>query len=85
MAMGIPIICNANIGDTDKVLEEYQCGLLLQDFTEQKLDEVAELLTTEARNFDATTIRKGALDYFSLEKGVEKYYKIYQQLGLNEV
>lgn len=77
MGMGIPLICNTGIGDTDRIVEQYQSGLLVRGFNESEYEKtVTELLS---RQFKPQAIRSGAIDYFSLDKGVERYWGIYQK------
>lgn len=79
MAMGIPIICNSGVGDTDHVIEHYQSGALVPTFDSetyqaviQELDQVLDLPTEN--------MIRGAQGFYSLEKGVENYMKVYQTL-----
>ncbi len=71
MAMGIPTIGN-DIGDTKMVLSKYNAGQLL-----------SEVFTTEEPNYDLDNIRNGALNYFGLENGIQKYAELYQQIVTN--
>ena len=67
MAMGIPVVCNAGIGDTDKIVQDYASGILVTEMNQQGYSRAVVQLTQTA--FNAKSIRDGALDYFSLEKG----------------
>jgi glycosyltransferase involved in cell wall biosynthesis len=74
MAMGIPIICNTNVGDTDKIVNDYDSGIIINDFSVSSYQNAIDKMASE---FDAPKIMEGAKDYFSLESGVEKYAAIY--------
>lgn len=76
MAMGKPVICNTGCGDTDVIVKKYNAGICLTDLNQETFQN-AELDPT---TFDSVKIREGALDYFSLEKGVEKYHAIYERI-----
>lgn len=76
MAMGIPLICNANVGDTDKIVTNYCSGEIVSYFTEKAY---LDVLKKESA-FDKEKTIKGAEDYFSLENGIKKYAVIYQKL-----
>ena len=77
MAMGIPVVCNTNVGDTDKIVKDYHSGILLHDFTVTAYQNaIAEMKT----DFNSVKITEGAKDYFSLENGVEKYAKVYSNI-----
>jgi len=78
MAMGKPIVCNAHIGDTDFVIEKYNAGILLSEFTEDAFQTAIDKVKTTA--FDKEAIRKGAEEFYSLKMGVEKYTVIYKKL-----
>ena len=34
MAMGIPLVCNAGVGDTDRIVEKYQSGKIIAEFSD---------------------------------------------------
>lgn len=75
MAMGIPIVCNAGIGDTDSIVENFQSGVVVKNYSNESYDTaVRGLLET---TFDKEKIRNGALSYFSLDDAVAKYKYIY--------
>jgi hypothetical protein len=75
MAMGVPIICNAGVGDTDTIVNKYASGIVLESFT-------GEGLLKQVNNYSITSndIRWGALDYFSLDKGAAAYTAIYRSV-----
>lgn len=79
MAMGIPLICNSGVGDTDWVVEEYHSGVVLKGFEEthyrQGIDDLLQ------GNFNAADIRRGADTYFSLKQGTARYLSIYKSLS----
>ena len=80
MAMGIPLICNTGIGDTDEILKMFNSGYLIQDFSSEYFDRVLDEILLE--KFDTHEIRKGARIIFSLDKGVEAYSNIYATLSV---
>jgi glycosyltransferase involved in cell wall biosynthesis len=77
MAMGIPIITNSQIGDSDQIISDSRAGLLIQNFTCEEyyriINEIDVLLST-----DKSKIRASSKHYFSLEKGIESYNNVYQ-------
>lgn len=77
MAMGIPIIYNTNVGDTDKIVKDYHSGILVNEFSIPEYTHVVEKMNTE---FNQQQIIKGAQEYFSLENGVDLYTKVYQSV-----
>jgi glycosyltransferase involved in cell wall biosynthesis len=79
MAMGIPVITNSGIGDTDSVIQRYNSGILINDFTlsdyRKAVREIEKLRTASKIN-----LLKGASEYFSLEYGVETYNTVYAKI-----
>ena len=79
LSMGIPVICNAGVGDTDYLFSAYTPGLLIENLTDEGYDKAISRLE-EACQIPAQNLRNIALDYFALEKGVEAYHQIYQTI-----
>ena len=79
MAMQLPIICNDNVGDTGDIIRKYEAGWVVKNFNKNDYQTVIDGIKSN-QQFDKNRIRLGAEEYFSLEKGVEKYWQIYQSL-----
>lgn len=79
MGIGIPLVCNSGIGDTDSIVDETNSGIVLKDLTEASFSETVKKIPALLQT-DKAMIRNGAENYFSLQKGVEKYNEIYQKL-----
>jgi glycosyltransferase involved in cell wall biosynthesis len=78
MGMGTPVVCNAGVGDTAMVVNEYRSGITINNFDQANYRQAVQGLLNQ--NFDPAEIRKGAADYFSLDKGVARYLEIYKQI-----
>ena len=76
MSMGIPIICNSMIGDTDQIVAESQSGIIIKKFDDENYLEGIKKLELFG-NPDPQKTRDAAQKYFSLEKGIESYEKVY--------
>lgn len=76
MAMGIPLICNSGVGDTDEIVNKYHSGKVISSFDDDNYKKAIK----EDITYDPIEIAKGAKDYFSLEKGVEVYLSIYNEM-----
>lgn len=75
MSMGIPIVCNSGVGDTDFVINNYNCGILVENFNNKDYEKaIDKMLNT---NLEADKIRDAAKDFYSLEKGINLYNKVY--------
>lgn len=81
MGMGIPLICNTGIGDTDAIVEKYNCGKLVDLADASTIDHLIAGID-EVLAIPGTLIRAGAQDTFSLQQGVENYQRLYSSLGL---
>jgi glycosyltransferase involved in cell wall biosynthesis len=79
MAMGKPVICNDNVGDTGYVVNKYRSGILLKGFDNQDYDRAIEEMKSKER-FDPGFIRKGAEEFYSLEEGIRKYEEVYEAI-----
>jgi glycosyltransferase involved in cell wall biosynthesis len=80
LSLGIPIITNKNVGDVDDIVKNGKFGLLIEDFSaksyQQIISQLDNLLKTEP-----LLCSDAAKSYFSLEKGVSEYEKIYHFLA----
>jgi glycosyltransferase involved in cell wall biosynthesis len=76
MAMGIPLICNAGVGDTEMIVRKYKSGIVLDDISKVALENFSLDLST----FDKSSTLNGAKEYFGLENGVASYTSIYREL-----
>lgn len=78
MAMGIPVVCNSGVGDTDHVVNKYESGILVEDFTSEAYKKA--VLKLRETTFDVHKIKQGAKEFYGLENGVEQYCAIYKRL-----
>jgi glycosyltransferase involved in cell wall biosynthesis len=74
MAMGVPLICNANVGDTDLIVNKYESGIVIDKFDKETFKNTI----IDPQDFDSNKISEGAEDYFSLTEGVQRYLSVYK-------
>lgn len=79
MAMGVPLVCNSGVGDTDFVVNKYQSGYLIKDFTDAAYLE--HIKSLNLHEFDATNLAKGAHEFFGLENGANSYLSVYNSIS----
>jgi glycosyltransferase involved in cell wall biosynthesis len=79
LAMGVPVITNDGVGDHPYLFEKYNLGILLSDFSEQQFAQAIHQLP-HLPEIPPKQLREAAEEYFSLEKGIEKYLEVYQHL-----
>ena len=76
MAMGIPLVCNAGVGDTDAIVKKHHAGKVIEEFS----DEIYQLAVNDSNSFNREDTINGAKDYFSLEEGVKRYLSVYKAI-----
>jgi glycosyltransferase involved in cell wall biosynthesis len=76
MAMGVPIICNAGVGDTAKIVSDYACGSAVDSFNSEAFEK-AFVTLSEVKPENAIY---GAHNYFDLANGVDKYLAVYNRI-----
>ena len=79
MAMGIPVITNAGVGDVAGIVEKYHSGIVLKNLKEKEFKETADKIEGNIF-FDKSDIRNAALEYYNLANAIEKYYQVYQNI-----
>jgi glycosyltransferase involved in cell wall biosynthesis len=86
LAVGVPIVCNAGIGDTDELVERERVGVVLRDFQDATYESAATeaLLLAEDLEIRARC-RRVARERFDLTTvGGERYVNVYRRLGANQ-
>lgn len=78
MGMGIPVITNRGVGDVDEIVQKYNGGLMVADFTDLSFQEIIGQI--DEAIFDRELIRGGALDFYTLDKAVASYTSLYDQI-----
>lgn len=77
MAMGIPVVANSGIGDTDQLVQP-DTGVLLPLLTTAEYERAAaQLLNSQ---FDRQHIRAQALCHFDLQNGIRLYACLYRAI-----
>ncbi len=76
MGMGIPLLCNSGIGDSDRILNKYLSGQVINELSEENFAKIE----IRKQDYDPISIRDGAKDYFDIKKGIEIYSDLYHRL-----
>ena len=79
MAMGIPIVCNANVGDADKIIAETNSGWVISNFEENEYEKIAIKILNEPLP-DRQEIIQHGIKEFNLETGSERFRKTYERI-----
>ncbi|MDQ2936988.1 MAG: glycosyltransferase [Acidobacteriota bacterium] len=83
LAVGLPVVCNAGIGDMDKLVEEERVGVVLRTFDDDAFEQAATraLLLAEASEVRARC-RRVARSRFDLQTvGGQRYVDVYRRLA----
>lgn len=79
MAMGIPVITNAGVGDVEEITEKYNAGMVLKHFNNIDFEKAAAKIA-EDKKFNKEQIINGAKEYYSLENAIQKYLFVYKKI-----
>ena len=79
LGMGIPLICNANVGDTNEIIEKENVGLVIKEFSNLDYERISSQID-EIQKIDQSHLRAVAQKHFSLDEGVKRYEGIYNKL-----
>jgi glycosyltransferase involved in cell wall biosynthesis len=76
MAMNVPVFCNTGVGDTDVLIERYNSGILIPEFSpEAYRSAIRQWQST--RGSSSAHLRQGAMLAFALRIGIERYNQVY--------
>ncbi len=78
MSMGIPIICNAGVGDTEEIIRQYEAGAVIHEFTTEAYEAAYHQIIQG--NYIREKAIEGACAWYSLQTGVERYAGVYREL-----
>ena len=79
MAMGIPVITNNGVGDVKAIVEKYNAGFVVDEFSDNTFNTIINKIVS-APLFDKLLIRKGAEEFYALKKAVEIYKRVYNKI-----
>lgn len=79
LGMGIPVVCNAGVGDVDEIVNSTKSGILVDKLNEEAYKiAIAQVDNMLQKNPD--DFRKAAYRYYSLGDGVKKYEGVYKSV-----
>ena len=85
LSCGIPVIGNRGVGDMADLIEKYNVGVVIEDGSDSSLatgmSKMMDLLSDETLS---QRCRAAAEDYFSADRGAQKYQAIYDQTIKNQ-
>jgi hypothetical protein len=75
--MHIPFVTNSGVGDGDELIAQTTNGMIVREFTQQAYQHAVDQIDS---GFLTQQADRALLEYFSLERGVEKYHSLYLTL-----
>jgi len=83
LAAGLPVVCNAGVGDVDEVIEGDRVGVVLRDFDDESFARaLREVEALRAEGNLARRARESAERRFDIERvGGAKYRRLYARLA----
>lgn len=78
LAMGLPLVTNAGVGDSESIIQDHELGVVLQDFDDNSLAAAVKQLLQS--NYDKVRIRNKAIELFALQTAVDKYDDLYDKI-----
>ena len=79
LGMGIPLICNSGVGDTDEIVRKEEVGLVIDEFNNDAYKIAVEAFQ-DLVLIPQKHLRDVAEKHFSLEEGVKRYEEIYKRV-----
>ena len=84
LAMGIPVIASANIGDCDSIIAQNSVGVIVRDFTPSSYQRaIVSFLRIVKQKDLKKRCRNIALQQLSLQKGIAAYQEVYASLSVH--
>lgn len=84
LAMGIPVVCNAGIGDTDEILKKVEGGVICHELTPDGFRRIIPDLISQSNLENKQQIRESSISVFDVGLGVQRYAEIYSQITHNQ-
>ena len=82
LACGLPVICNAGVGDVDLLVNKYKVGAIIDEFSEQSYLRAIDLtneLKKEAR-FEEHSREVSLTEFDLVAVGGKRYRRLYQRI-----
>lgn len=79
MGMGIPLICNSGVGDTDYVVNKYRCGISVDLSDPDALNRAVSAFES-LDTLNPESIRAGASEFYALSTGISRYREYYEKI-----
>jgi glycosyltransferase involved in cell wall biosynthesis len=79
LSMGIPVICNGGIGDTEEIVRQSITGIICNEFNNVAYDKAIDDFFANAELRNGSRLREKSIELFGLKMGVKKYAAVYRK------
>lgn len=79
MNLGVPIICNKGVGDIEEIMNKCMPELLIENFKAPEYNKIINVILNNYK-IKKDNIINTSINYFSLEKGINKYTDVYKEI-----
>jgi len=79
LSMGIPVICNGNVGDVEQIINSSETGIVINKFDDETYYETIAKMDDFA-SIDIAKRAEKVKDFFDLKSGIEKYTSVYKKI-----
>jgi glycosyltransferase involved in cell wall biosynthesis len=81
LGLGIPLVCNAGVGDVETIMQSCEQGHVVYNHTEDEYVRIAESILSDTISPDTSKqLREVAHHYYDLQKGVDSYAEVYREI-----
>lgn len=78
MSMGIPIVCNKGVGDSDLIVNECRAGFVVDELRIADYNRCIDLMLSSP--VDSNNIKRGAKKWYALDHAIEQYSDVYNKI-----
>ena len=80
LSMGLPVICNAGVGDVEEIIATTQTGYCIHTFSEKEMLEAIQKILLLQNKKQNRLMAENAIHFFSLTEGISRYKGVYEKL-----
>jgi glycosyltransferase involved in cell wall biosynthesis len=77
LGLGIPLVCNAGVGDVEAIMKHCPQGACLHEFSAETYQKTIDYILQNPA-VEPEALYNVAQEFYSLEKGVEAYVQVYE-------
>ena len=79
LSMGIPVVVNSGVGDVESIVNNNDCGIVIDGFTKEAYRQAIRQIPSFLKK-DPMKIRQSILSIFDLQQGIALYCKAYNDV-----